>query len=111
MSYIIGHVVYKLSKLKGTIFSSHLSYLIWNCIINKCLYYRVHYALHFEFVTSVSGVEEQEVPEEGGGSEWQGPAKVDIETLVWDLPVTIHPTFPTHAALHSSMQTSLTEQL
>jgi len=66
---------------------------------------KVHYMLHFEFVTSVKGVAKQTVPVDEGGSEWQGPAKVDIETMVWDLPVVIHPTFPTHAALLSTMQT------
>jgi len=67
---------------------------------------KMEYTLHFEFVTSVSGLARQEIPEEVGGSEWKGPAKVDIETMVWDLPVTIYPTFPTHAALHSNIQTT-----
>jgi len=67
---------------------------------------RMEYRLHFEFVSSVSGLEKQEIPDEAGGSEWQGPAKVDIETMVWDLPVTIFPTFPTHAALHTNIPTS-----
>ena len=36
----------------------------------------MEYTLHFEFVTSVSGLARQEIPEEVGGSEWKGPAKV-----------------------------------
>ena len=39
-------------------------------------YFRMEYRLHFEFVSSVSGLEKQEIPDEAGGSEWQGPAKV-----------------------------------
>jgi len=58
----------------------------------------VSYILHFEFVTAAEGVAEQGVPEEEGGSEWQGPAKLGIETMVWDLPVTVYPTYPNHAA-------------
>jgi len=72
---------------------------------------KMKYILHFEFVTSVRGLELQGIPEEGSGSEWQGPTKMDIETMVWDLPVTIHPTFPTHAALNSTLQTCLAAQI
>jgi hypothetical protein len=57
--------------------------------------------LHFEFVTSVEGLPVQAVPEEEGGSEWQGPAKLGIETMVWDLPVQLYPTYPNHVA-HAS---------
>jgi len=64
----------------------------------------VSYILHFEFVTSVSGTAKQPVPEEEGGSEWQGPSKVDIETMVWDLPITLYPTYPNHAAQASQLQ-------
>ena len=56
-------------------------------------------------------LEKQEIPEEEGGVEWQGPTKLDIETLVWDLPITLHSTFPTHAALHSNIPTFLTDRL
>ena len=63
------------------------------------------------------------VPEEEGGSEWQvsyrtlyfynpyfilyllqGPSKVDIETMVWDLPIQLYPTYPNHAAQASQLQ-------
>eukprot|EP00088_Acartia_fossae_P011715 TRINITY_DN15972_c0_g1_i1.p1 TRINITY_DN15972_c0_g1~~TRINITY_DN15972_c0_g1_i1.p1 ORF type:complete len:380 (-),score=61.83 TRINITY_DN15972_c0_g1_i1:340-1479(-) len=69
------------------------------------------YNLHFEFVTSVNELTRQGPPEEEGGSEWQGPTKMDIETMVWDLPITLYPTFPTHAALHSNIGTSNTSQI
>ena len=57
----------------------------------------VSYYLHFEFVTTASKGEKQEVPEEEGGSEWQGPTKMEIETMVWDLPIKLYTTFPNHA--------------
>ena len=58
----------------------------------------VSYYLHFEFVTTAGKGEKQEVPEEEGGSEWQGPSKMEIETMVWDLPVKLYTTYPKHAA-------------
>jgi len=64
----------------------------------------VSYILHFEFVISVNGSAKQPVPEEEGGSEWQGPSKVDIETMVWDLPIQLYPTYPNHAAQASQLQ-------
>ena len=67
----------------------------------------VSYLLHFEFVTSGEGLDEQGVPEEEGGSEWQGPAKLGIETMVWDLPIQIFPTYPNHAAQASQLSSRL----
>lgn len=67
----------------------------------------VQYQLHFEFVTSINGIEKQDVVAEGGGSEWQGPCKVEIETMVWDLPIKLYPTFPSHTAPHSNMASFL----
>ncbi|XP_065335737.1 RAB6A-GEF complex partner protein 2 [Cloeon dipterum] len=49
--------------------------------------------LHFEFVISVEPETDlQVIPDEGGL--WQGPANLPIETMVWDLPVTIYPSNP-----------------
>jgi len=67
----------------------------------------VSYILHSSFVTSVSGVVKQPVPEEEGGSEWQGPSKLDIETMVWDLPIQLYPTYPNHAAQSSQLLHSI----
>ncbi|XP_058809730.1 RAB6A-GEF complex partner protein 2 isoform X2 [Phymastichus coffea] len=44
--------------------------------------------LHFEFVTAVKPIE---FPDENTMN-WQAPSTVDIETMVWDLPVHIYPT-------------------
>ena len=67
----------------------------------------VSYLLHFEFVTSVEGLNPQPIPEEEGGSEWQGPTKLGIETMVWDLPIKIFPTYPNHAAQASQLASNL----
>ncbi|KAJ8874265.1 hypothetical protein PR048_025108 [Dryococelus australis] len=50
--------------------------------------------LHFEFVTS-GGNEALPVPEaDANGNVWQGPAALNIETMVWNLPIKICPTVP-----------------
>jgi len=67
----------------------------------------VSYLLHFEFVTSVEGLNPQPIPEGEGGSEWQGPTKLGIETMVWDLPIKIFPTYPNHAAQASQLANNL----
>lgn len=47
--------------------------------------------LHFEFVTSHAGA----VEVSDTGETWHAPETVDIETMVWDLPIQIFPTIPT----------------
>lgn len=44
--------------------------------------------LHFEFVTTPKLVE---MPNENTIS-WHGPSTLDVETMIWDLPLHIHPT-------------------
>lgn len=44
--------------------------------------------LHFEFVTTVKMAE---MPNERTVN-WQGPSSLDVETMIWDLPLHIHPT-------------------
>lgn len=55
--------------------------------------------LHFEFVTSVTEVKG---PSPSANSkdqvEWRAPSTLDIETMVWDLPITILPTTPSQVA-------------
>ena len=68
----------------------------------------VSYYLHFQFVTSLGSPDLQEVPQEEGGSEWQGPSKLDIETMVWDLPIRLYTTYPNHAALGLRLDTKVT---
>lgn len=48
--------------------------------------------LHFEFVTAVTPLTWI------GESEWYPPKMVDIETMVWDLPIVVYPTAPAHVS-------------
>jgi len=48
--------------------------------------------LHFEFVTAVSALNWN------GESSWEPPKVMDIETMVWDLPILIYPTAPAHVS-------------
>lgn len=53
----------------------------------------VRYRLHFQFVTTTS---EELMKDDGpGGEAWHGPKHIDIETMVWNLPITIYATNPT----------------
>ncbi|XP_012272249.1 RAB6A-GEF complex partner protein 2 [Orussus abietinus] len=49
---------------------------------------KLKWRLHFEFVTTTKPVE---MPD-GSTMSWQGPSTLDVETMVWDLPLRIHPT-------------------
>ena len=49
----------------------------------------------------------KDVPSEEGGSEWQGPGQLDVETMVWDLPVRLYTTFPNHAAQGHKLDTKV----
>jgi RAB6A-GEF complex partner protein 2 len=53
--------------------------------------------LHFEFVISIEPEADLKIiPDVSGdvSSNWQGPQNIPIETMVWDLPVTIYPSNP-----------------
>lgn len=47
--------------------------------------------LHFEFVTTVKLLE---VPNDTT-TNWQGPSSLDVETMIWDLPLHIYPSVAT----------------
>lgn len=47
--------------------------------------------LHFQFVTSVN---DQYLDPASVEESWQAPTDIDIETMVWNLPVTLYPTAP-----------------
>lgn len=44
--------------------------------------------LHFEFVTTVKLID---MPTDNF-TNWQGPSSLDVETMIWDLPLHIYPT-------------------
>ncbi|UYV70652.1 RGP1 [Cordylochernes scorpioides] len=57
----------------------------------------LRWKLHFEFVTSTSEALPA-VPDAMEGGVWQGPSSLEVQTMVWDLPITIHPTHPLQVA-------------
>ncbi|XP_067665114.1 RAB6A-GEF complex partner protein 2-like [Haliotis asinina] len=69
-----------------------------------CLRWR----LHFEFVTSCDPVEEVEMSKSDEGSMWRGPPTMNVETMVWDMPIKVFPTNPLHASSVTLMKTSST---
>lgn len=53
----------------------------------------VRWRLHFQFVTTTS---DTLMPNDGPDNDvWHGPKNIDIETMVWNLPITIYATNPT----------------
>lgn len=55
----------------------------------------LHWRLHFEFVTTTTPIDFQPVQTESTeSSNWQGPRSLDIETMIWDLPIAVYPTSP-----------------
>ena len=64
----------------------------------------VKWRLHFQFVTTMS---ENLMPEDGPQTDtWNGPKNIDIETMVWNLPITLYSTNPTQI-FHPSSGDSL----
>jgi len=65
-----------------------------------CLRWR----LHFEFVTSM---DEMNIALEDDGEErqWQGPSMLNVETMIWDLPIKVFPTNPIHASSVTLLKT------
>lgn len=56
----------------------------------------VRWRLHFEFVTTNNELKDNDYGNKSLYSEcrWQAPLDVEIETMVWNLPVTLYPTAP-----------------
>ncbi|XP_065082908.1 RAB6A-GEF complex partner protein 2 [Ochlerotatus camptorhynchus] len=54
----------------------------------------VRWRLHFQFVTSTNEELNMEINKDT--LEWQAPTDISIETMIWNLPVTIYPTAPVH---------------
>ncbi|CAL4074503.1 unnamed protein product, partial [Meganyctiphanes norvegica] len=59
----------------------------------------LEWRLHFEFVTSVNDIDGPSTPKTPDEQiEWRAPDSLDIETMVWDLPITVLPTTPNQMA-------------
>lgn len=69
----------------------------------------LNWRLHFEFVTTTTMFEDQSLRMESENCTWQAPPHLDIETMVWDLPIKIYPTNPLQLlnAVHGITETSL----
>ncbi|CAG0879399.1 unnamed protein product [Cyprideis torosa] len=68
--------------------------------------------LHFEFVLSTVPIPTFAAPRSDDlitGAAWEAPSQLDIETMIWDLPITLVPSSPLNIAqgLHLEPQTAL----
>ena len=68
--------------------------------INDC---QLDWMLRFEFVIGKDQIKHQPFIDENSdvtsmGHEWNGPHKVEVETMTWNLPVTLLPTHPQNLA-------------
>lgn len=65
--------------------------------------------LHFEFVTSLHDIPPHQVsPNPAECSVWRGPENLEVETMVWDLPIKVFPANPLHASTASLLKTNVT---
>ncbi|XP_075752578.1 RAB6A-GEF complex partner protein 2 isoform X4 [Rhipicephalus microplus] len=70
----------------------------------------LRWKLHFEFVMTTSPVMQpgQKVP---GSGDWQPPAVLDVQTMVWDLPICLYPTHPGHVSSALKAPSQMTLQI
>ncbi|KAH7962412.1 hypothetical protein HPB52_015963 [Rhipicephalus sanguineus] len=70
----------------------------------------LRWKLHFEFVMTTSPVMQpgQKVPSSG---DWQPPAVLDVQTMVWDLPICLYPTHPGHVSSALKAPSQMTLQI
>lgn len=56
----------------------------------------MRWRLHFEFVTANMNIDENniEIGQLDVNGDWHAPVDMEIETMVWNLPVTLYPTAP-----------------
>ncbi|EEB17277.1 conserved hypothetical protein [Pediculus humanus corporis] len=55
----------------------------------------LQWRLHFEFVTSLTPISNDDIEmNEKDDKTWQGPSSLNIETMIWNLPIKILPTAP-----------------
>lgn len=53
----------------------------------------IRWQLHFQFVTTTAE-NLMRVPVAEGSNEWKAPTDIEIETMIWNLPITLYPTSP-----------------
>lgn len=67
----------------------------------------MRWRLHFEFVTTSNDIHATHSSGGAADGNWQAPYDIDIETMVWNLPVTLFPTAPMQA-LHQPSKYTVT---
>lgn len=50
----------------------------------------IRWQLHFQFVTTTA----EDLMRHSGDGNWMAPSNIDIETMIWNLPITLYPTSP-----------------
>lgn len=73
--------------------------------MSKSFSVSLRWKLHFEFVTAVKPTDDLKVIH-NTDQIWQAPKSVEIETMVWDLPIQIYPT-TTISDLHTQTKSYL----
>ncbi|XP_070543034.1 RAB6A-GEF complex partner protein 2-like [Ptychodera flava] len=65
------------------------------------------YHLHFEFITACQPLPDHVIPaDQSESSSWQGQRNIEVDTMVWDLPVKILPTNPLQATSVSTARST-----
>ena len=54
--------------------------------------------LHFEFVTTKNQEMNNTISTDSHGTMEQSPSNLNVQTMVWDLPITVYPTHPIQVA-------------
>jgi hypothetical protein len=68
----------------------------------------LRWRLHFEFVTSKEQIKPMKEPTSPSDSaSWQGPNFLDVETMIWDLPIKVYATNPMYATSVSLLKTKI----
>ena len=71
-----------------------------------CFSVCLRWRLHFEFVTAVKPLEGMKPPESPAlETVWQAQSEIDVETMIWDLPIKVFSTNPLYASGVSLLQT------
>ena len=65
--------------------------------------------LHFEFITSKKPLPlPPEAASNSQSTQWQGPTDLDVETMVWDLPIKVFATNPFYSSSVSLLKNEQT---
>ena len=100
---ITNFVHVSLLSLASSIISTIWSYNV--TLYPSYLPVSLRWRLHFEFVTCRSPLPLVEQPQtDQDCATWQGPPELNVETMVWDLPIRVFATNPIHAATVSLLK-------